>query len=418
MRLITPSLLLASSLAFILLAFLPFRTFLGLGALPSRSTSPPKLSTAIFFKAPRPIQPIVPKQKAPPTMPPSRGLSLNIDVSLCGAAPSPRLAVVAPSFDKKTAGPPKTSRADLNATAGSNKRLLPEGTATSNGKINANRYASAGAHSEDGEVKRERLQDEAHPTPHDESDKGEEAQSRKLPILKISAALCNGTFLSKGVSGKSARYHERFAPLRPMDRGQLDALQRRRLRAGEESSEEPFPGPRQTPIPIEPPSWAVAAPGEARLEPICESLGSQTPVDLTLQPCYTVGRSPGSDVQLLHATSSRKHALIFHHPNGNCYVVDCGSAHGTYVNGIRVRSAIDTQEETCTGCSTSSMVMPYRVRRGALVRFGGPGAPCFVLKSFSRRFESLVEDLGISTSAPEDDSLSSPSLGVQVAKKT
>ena len=84
----------------------------------------------------------------------------------------------------------------------------------------------------------------------------------------------------------------------------------------------------------------------------------------------------------MHGTSSRRHALLFHHPNGHCYVVDCGSAHGTFVNGVRV-------------CSTPSagMVAPHRVRRGALIRFGGPGAPSFVLKSFSVGFSYMVKDL-------------------------
>mmetsp|Transcript_24310 Transcript_24310/g.52991 ORF Transcript_24310/g.52991 Transcript_24310/m.52991 type:complete len:723 (+) Transcript_24310:253-2421(+) len=152
---------------------------------------------------------------------------------------------------------------------------------------------------------------------------------------------------------------------------------------------------------IEPPPWAIEAKGEARLEPVCESLGIQQPIDLTQRPCYRVGRSPQSDIQLLHATSSRKHALLFHHPNGSCYVVDCGSAHGTYVNGVKVKSG---SAGSAAGGSTAAtgrgrgggggMVIPHRVRRGALIRFGGPGAPCFVLKSFAVGFDALVKDLG------------------------
>lgn len=113
-------------------------------------------------------------------------------------------------------------------------------------------------------------------------------------------------------------------------------------------------------------------------------------VDLTARPCFRVGRSPASDVQLMHNTSSRRHALLFHHPNGSCYVVDCGSAHGTYVNGVRVRNT-----------PSSGMVVPHRVRRGALIRFGGPGAPSFVLKSFSVGFSYMVkEDLETPSCSP------------------
>lgn len=91
----------------------------------------------------------------------------------------------------------------------------------------------------------------------------------------------------------------------------------------------------------------------------------------------------------MHGTSSRRHALLFHHPNGHCYVVDCGSAHGTFVNGVRVQST-----------PTAGMVAPFRVRRGALIRFGGPGAPSFVLKSFSVGFSYMVKDLESPTSQP------------------
>lgn len=133
---------------------------------------------------------------------------------------------------------------------------------------------------------------------------------------------------------------------------------------------------------IEPPHWAVPAKGNATLKPVCEALGSHSVIDLTSKSCFRVGRSPGSDIQLVHNTSSRRHALVFHHPNGGCYVVDCGSSHGTYINGVRVRST-----------PSGSMVIPQRVRRGSLVRFGGPGAPSFVLKSFALGFSSMVKEM-------------------------
>ena len=94
---------------------------------------------------------------------------------------------------------------------------------------------------------------------------------------------------------------------------------------------------------------------------------------------FRIGRSPNSHIPLLHSTSSRRHALIFHHENGSCYITDCQSTHGTYVDGIKVKPYPHP---------------PKRVRRGALIRFGGPGAPKFVLKSFSVKLEKMVNDLG------------------------
>ncbi len=115
------------------------------------------------------------------------------------------------------------------------------------------------------------------------------------------------------------------------------------------------------------------------LQPVCEALGKHTPVDLTTRSFYRVGRSPASDIQLLHGTSSRRHAMVFHHPNGSCYIVDCGSAHGTFVNGHRIITK-----------TTDGWVVPHKVRRGSLIRFGGPGAPAFVLKSFAIGFSAMV----------------------------
>jgi FHA domain len=147
---------------------------------------------------------------------------------------------------------------------------------------------------------------------------------------------------------------------------------------------------QQAPL-YEPPSWAVPARGEARLEPVCEALGRQTSVDLTVKSSFRVGRSPQSDVQLHHSTSSRRHALLFHHSNGSCYIVDCGSAHGTYVNGVRITSP-----------PRGGVVIPHKVRRGAMIRFGGPGAPCFVLKSFSFQLEELTEADNLNSSSEEN----------------
>ncbi len=73
--------------------------------------------------------------------------------------------------------------------------------------------------------------------------------------------------------------------------------------------------------------------------------------------------------------------MLFHHPNGSCYIADCGSAHGTYINGVRINS------------NSSGRVIPHRLKRGAMVRFGGPGSPSYVLKSFSTSFDSLARNV-------------------------
>jgi len=143
---------------------------------------------------------------------------------------------------------------------------------------------------------------------------------------------------------------------------------------------------------VEPPSWAVPARGESILEPVNGGLHVQAPVNLGTEACFRFGRSESSDVQLLHSTSSRHHAILFHHPNGSCYIIDCGSSHGTYVNGVRVRSGGMSSTENCDTPYSSDLV-PFRVKKGALIRFGGQGAPVYVLKSFSIGIDSLFNNV-------------------------
>jgi len=172
-------------------------------------------------------------------------------------------------------------------------------------------------------------------------------------------------------------------------------------------SQEATPPRRQSPT-YEAPSWAVPASGEARLEPVCDSVDTQGPVDLTSQAVFRVGRSPQTDVQLMHVTSSRRHAMIFHHSNGSCYLVDCGSSHGTYINGIRVISKPNE----------SNVVIPTRVRRGSMVRFGGPGAPSFVLKAFSFDLDEIRECPVPTLTLRPSRLPSSPVLSVMVEQNT
>jgi len=155
---------------------------------------------------------------------------------------------------------------------------------------------------------------------------------------------------------------------------------------------------------IEPPTWAVKANGEARLEPVGTTASNHDPIDLSTSPCFQAGRSPSSDMQLIHPTSSRKHALIFHHPNGSCYVADCGSSHGTFVNGVRIASPTTQQG------SDQAAAAPHRVRKGSLIRFGGTGAPTFVLKSFNTSLEVLVAELNTGKTSNHSSSCIVPAV--------
>jgi hypothetical protein len=122
------------------------------------------------------------------------------------------------------------------------------------------------------------------------------------------------------------------------------------------------------------------------LQPVGSTFSTHDAIDLSIMACVLIGRSPSCDMKLTEPTCSRKHALIFHHPNGSCYIVDCGSAHGTFVDGVKVESPTLQQGEKATAT-------PHRVRKGALIRFGGPDGPTFVLRSFPASLEGLVRGL-------------------------
>ena len=138
---------------------------------------------------------------------------------------------------------------------------------------------------------------------------------------------------------------------------------------------------QHSPTPIEPPSWTawtVAADKESRLEHVCETADRKTSVDLTARAIFSIGRSPSCNNHLFHKTSSWRHALLFRHPHGSCYTADCKSTHGTYINGV------------CINHHPSGRVIPHKLKRGAMVRLGGPDSPSYVLKSFSTSFDSLA----------------------------
>jgi len=204
-------------------------------------------------------------------------------------------------------------------------------------------------------------------------------KSSCAPLLSLSPSDLNSTFITP--NGSSYDDSSKFMPLK----GLLGIVSRNPTIVSLNRDENALQQ-----LNYEPPSWAVPARGEASLEPVCEAVGRQKSVDLTLQGCYRIGRSPNSDVQLIHATSSRRHALIFHHSNGSCYIVDCGSAHGTFINGTRIIST-----------PRRGVIIPHKVKRGAMIRFGSAGAPSYVLKSFPRGVE--VSDCSSCSSCSSND---------------
>ena len=57
---------------------------------------------------------------------------------------------------------------------------------------------------------------------------------------------------------------------------------------------------------------------------------------LASRPFWVAGRLAVCDLTLEHASASRRHAAVLHHRSGAFYVLDLGSAHGTFLDGKRL----------------------------------------------------------------------------------
>lgn len=147
-----------------------------------------------------------------------------------------------------------------------------------------------------------------------------------------------------------------------------------------------------TEISEEAPSWASKPVWQVALCPI----DGGAEIDLSGDAVLKVGRSLSSCIQLPEITVSRKHAVILHHACGDTYVVDDGSAHGTYVNNVMLKANI-----------------PHKLRRGSLIKFGGESAPVFLFKAFEK-IERLLEDIDDLCETDDEGSSSLPTEDVKV----
>lgn len=97
----------------------------------------------------------------------------------------------------------------------------------------------------------------------------------------------------------------------------------------------------------------------------------QYPVDQ--KAFYLIGRNAAvCDLVLQHLSISRLHAAVVHHEQGATYLVDLRSAHGTFVDGLRL-----------------TPLQPTLVAHGATIKFGG-SSRSYAFKAFESR-EQIAE---------------------------
>ncbi|CEG47065.1 Nuclear inhibitor of phosphatase-1 [Plasmopara halstedii] len=100
---------------------------------------------------------------------------------------------------------------------------------------------------------------------------------------------------------------------------------------------------------------------------------------------YLVGRNAAvCDIVLSHCSISRLHATIVHHEKGATYLVDLGSAHGTFVDGLRLTA-----------------LQPTLVLHGSVLKFGG-SSRSYTFKTFDSR-EQIAKIISNRVGLPPDE---------------
>jgi pSer/pThr/pTyr-binding forkhead associated (FHA) protein len=135
---------------------------------------------------------------------------------------------------------------------------------------------------------------------------------------------------------------------------------------------EPVEMPQQSPqgFVLSRPAWVSECPCEQTLFEV----GSDRSYTMAKSGLSIIGRNEHSTVVVHNLLVSRCHAAILHHFSGRSYIVDMGSAHGTFIGKQAVRP-----------------LTPTMIPDGALIRFGIYGNQ-FVLKSHSPLKIVLAQD--------------------------
>ncbi|KAL4086489.1 hypothetical protein PRIC1_014193 [Phytophthora ramorum] len=139
-------------------------------------------------------------------------------------------------------------------------------------------------------------------------------------------------------------------------------------------------------VPFPPPTWCLHKPPRAisLLDVYKEHVLIATHT-VDQKAFYLVGRNAAvCDIVLSHCSISRLHATIVHHEKGATYLVDLGSAHGTFVDGLRLTA-----------------LQPTLVVHGAVLTFG-VSSRSYTFKSFDSR-EQIAQILRNRVNLPREE---------------
>lgn len=134
------------------------------------------------------------------------------------------------------------------------------------------------------------------------------------------------------------------------------------------------------------------------------------------------------DFVLDHQSVSRQHAAVVPHKNGRIYVIDMGSAHGTFVSNERLTKDIPVELEAGQSLKFAASTRTYILRKNVAALFSSPTLPpeiklplpdpsdeeaVLAYNTILNRYgmnkpdlSSRLEGSGISTSGTDDANLS------------
>lgn len=157
---------------------------------------------------------------------------------------------------------------------------------------------------------------------------------------------------------------------------------------------------------------------------------------------FVAGRLPSCDIVLEHASASREHAAILHHRSGAIYLIDLGSAHGTFLGSSRLPPREPTLWPEGTACifggssrshvlrvqSTAPLVPPHGVapvsssmpiyqQAPTLGAASGPGGPTVSTPTLAPRpqFAGVAPTTLAGNSTAEEDATSTGADGARPA---
>uniref|UniRef100_A0AAV1US92 FHA domain-containing protein n=1 Tax=Peronospora matthiolae TaxID=2874970 RepID=A0AAV1US92_9STRA len=139
-------------------------------------------------------------------------------------------------------------------------------------------------------------------------------------------------------------------------------------------------------VPFPPPTWCLHERPRsiALLDVYKDHLLIETHI-VDQKASFLIGRNAAvCDIVLSHCSISRLHATIVHHEKGATYLVDLGSAHGTFVDGLRLKA-----------------LQPTLVMNDAVLRFGA-SSRSYTFKSFDSR-EQIVESVHNRVGLPREE---------------